>query len=125
MIIPFKMNKDFFRQIVDKIAVPTLTEITGTIVTVTQRINGILVAQPPVTRDTGYTSDYWKNQPDGETELYIGQGGIYNRIPREEKNRLLDFISFHFENKNQAFNGIVKLSNYKGIVTQVRIEPRY
>lgn len=116
------IDKIFAMDILDKIG-PNV--ITGTIVVITKRQdNGELYIQDQVSRNRAYTSDYWKNQPNGEHPLYMTQGGIRHRtMPREEKDHLLDFISHHFD-EGIAFSGWIKLEKSNEAITQIRIEPK-
>lgn len=123
-MMPMYLNKDKMQDFIDMIAAPQVTAISGTVVTVTHRVDGKLVVRDAFTLDREYTSGYWESQPDGEYELIMNQGGIFNRnIPREEKVKLVNFLSHHFDNKH-PFAGLVKLENSKGRISQVRIEPK-
>ena len=85
-------------------------EETGGTITITMRYaDGKLFVENEYTMDTPFITEYWENQPDGQYELFITQGGIRNReIPRNEKNRLISFISeYYYEIQN--FDGLIWL----------------
>lgn len=103
---------------------PENTDVHGTVIVTTQKVDGKTVILNQIIRNIGYNSDYWANQPDGEYEIYINQGGVRNReIPKNEKTRFIGFITPYLKDSN-TFVGIVRFSNRKGIATQIQIEPK-
>lgn len=104
-----------------------LDDIKGTSVTVVSKdSNGKQVIVELGVKHRVYSSDYWKNQKNGEYLIYMTQGGIRNRdIPKDEKKDLLNFLSRHLcisEDIDAKFSGTLRLYVYEGVIASILVE---
>lgn len=103
--------------------IPSAEELSGTIITVTQRLpDGNIDINHRIVGETYYSSNYWKSKSDGEYSYYMTQGGFRDlKLPKDEKIELCNYLLSKLDYIHDIF-GFVTIDKFKGVITHIRIE---